>query len=298
MPKLCGGAETIEALESRIADLAEEIRKIQARAGEQMGQVEAKLKNVNVQKSKLRYEKFKTLFGFAGPLFKDFSPYLVLILLIVLLIGAAAVPKPKPSPGRKITMSWWEKLKRFIKMLLEKIFPVHTIRRLFNPFGKVDTIPRTQNAGRCDNAEWREYIDPSEPYGGGFCKKTYHPKPYVWNIDQNKLPDYDKLPDKMKRTITKDGKAMQVFIPYALQSTFYVPQCNDAYYIDQDAQGNEIEKKFSDEGMPLLQDKGLTCSLVEKDSNQANGNQPYKSRFRESVNNTAAKRDELIACTG
>lgn len=289
--------ETADNLNRKIDLLNVEIRKIKIDAENKIADVSAKLKNVDVQAGKLRYEKFKTLFGFTGPLFKDFSPYLVLILLIVLLVGAAALPSPKIKPGRKLQMTWWEKLKRYLKKMLDKLFPVHVIRKWFNPLGKVDSIERTQNAGRCDNSEWREYIDSSEPYGGGFCKKTYKPKPYTWNIDQSKLPEYDKLPKKLQTLITKDGKRTQVFIPYALQSTFYVPQCNDAYYIDKDANGNDVEKKFADEGIPLLEDKGLTCSLVVKASNASNNNQPYKSRYRETVNNTAAKRDQLIACT-
>lgn len=296
MPRLRGGAMTEGEITARINYLKDKIDAINEKATADMAQVAARLKSVDVNASKLRYEKFKTLFSWTGPLFKDFSPYLVLILLIALLIGAAAMPKPKPKPGRKLRMTWWEKFKRSLKMILEKMFPMHTVRRWFNPFGKVDTIPRTQNAGRCDNMEWREYIDASEPYGGGFCKKTYKPKPLVWNIDQNKLPEYEKIPNLMKSEITKDGKKMQVYIPYALQSTFYVPQCNDAYYVDNSS-GNDVEKKFADEGIPLLEDNGLTCKLVEKPSNATNNNQPFKPRFREVSNNTAAKRDELIECT-
>lgn len=286
-----------EAIEKQIAALENAITQAQMKAASDMGELQMKYRGINVQASKNRFDKIKSIFSIAGPLYKDFSPYLVLILLVLLLIGLSAFPKPKLMSGRVMPTTWWTKLKVAIKNILEKLFPVHVLRRWFNPFGKVDTIARTQNAGRCDNATWREYVDPSEPYGGGFCKKTSKPKPYTWNINTNKLPEYGAMPDTLKQTITKNGQKMQVFIPYELQSTFYVPQCNEAYYIEKTPDGKEVQRKFKDEGIQLLVDNGLTCSLVEKPSNQFNQQRPFKALYRKKSDDTSAGRDKLNTCT-
>lgn len=288
---------TADAIEKQIAALESAITQAQLKAASEMSQLQMKYRGINVQASKNRFDKIKSIFSIAGPLYKDFSPYLVLILLVVLLIGIAAFPKPKLRPGRVMPTTWWTKLQVAIKNILEKIFPIHVLRRWFNPFGKVDTISRTQNAGRCDNMKWREYVDASEPYGGGFCKKTSKPKPYTWNINSSKLPEFGAMPEAMKQTITRNGQRMQVFIPYELQSTFYVPQCNEAYYIDKTADGREVQRKFKDEGIQLLVDNGLTCSLVEKPSNQHNNQRPFKALYRKKDDDNSAGRDKLNTCS-
>lgn len=280
----------IQALESEIGN-------IQKDAANKIGELGTKIRGIDVQASKNRFDKIKAIFGTMGPIYKDFSPYIVLLIIILLFIGVAASPKKKRRPGRKLPTSWWTRLKATIKNILEKMFPVHLLRKWFNPFGKVDTISRSQNAGRCDNAHWREYIDPSEPYGGGFCKATYKPKPHTWNIDPNKLPEHASMPEKLRTDITKNGQRMQVFIPYELQSTFYVPQCNDAYYVEKAPDGTDVQKKFADEGIPLLVDNGLKCSFVEKPSNQHNQNKPFNALYRNKENDNAAGRDTLMTCT-
>lgn len=247
------------------------------------------LEKNGIAKSKLWLERWKTIFGFMGPLMRDFSPYLVLILLVLLLIGLAATPAPRPTPGRTLPTSSWSKMIAAIKAFMDRIFPTQSLRRWFNPFGKVESIARTQNAGRCDNAKWRQQDDPSEPYGGGLCTRTTDPKPFEWQIDTSKNPDFDRLPTEIQSELT--GGKTKVYIPYAKQATFYVPQCNEAYYkVVKD--GKEIERKFADDGTPLLIDNGLTCSLASKPLGDV-----YTSKYRRPENATAPKRDQVESCT-
>lgn len=277
-------------VQKRINALQDAIRKLQEDATARIAKLELGNRKYNLQKSKQRWDVIKSVFSGMSPLFKDFSPYLVLILLVALLIGIAAAPMPKIFPGRKLPTSGWDKLKAALKNILEKLFPVSTMRKWFNPFGKVDSIERTQNAGRCDNAKWRELIDPSEPYGGGFCKKTYIPKPYSWTIDTNKLPEFNKLPEKLRDQITKNGAKTQIYIPFELQSTFYVPQCDKAYYLRKQADGTEVQVKVEE---PLLIDNGLTCSLAQHSSGDS---QPYSAKYRKKSDNKSASRDKLTTC--
>jgi hypothetical protein len=132
---------------------------------------------------------------------------------------------------------------------------------------------------------WRQQNDPSEPYGGGLCTRTFDPKPYEWQIDTSKNPDYDKLPAQMQAQLT--GTKTKVYIPYAKQATFYVPQCNDAYYMIGDQ-----KKSFAENGSPLLVDNGLSCTLAQKPLPIR-----YTSKYRLPSNANADNRDKLESCT-
>lgn len=240
--------------------------------------------SLKMQKSAETFKKISSFFrGVFGVLWEGYAPYIVLISIFFIFFLIAIVPNMKNAPGRVLPTTGLDKVKKLFKTLLDKVFPADTIRRWFNPFGKVETFPRTQNAGRCDNLEWREYVDPSEPYGGGVCKRTYSPKPYVWNIDTSKLPDLAKMPQKAYDQVTHNGKKLQVFIPYEQQSTFYVPQCDKAYYLDE----NNNQVVLRDVDQQLLVDNGLTCSLKERPA------QSFHARYRK-VN---GKPHELSSCT-
>ncbi len=268
-------------IQSEILNIQRSMELAKARAAAEIARIEGKLDDISVKKSALRLNKIKAFFAPFGTLLKDFSPYLVLLIIILLFIGLAAAPSRKNRPGRKLPTSSGTKIKNGLKKLLEKLFPTTALRRWFNPFGKVETIPRTQNGGRCDNMGWRQQNDPSEPYGGGLCTRTFDPKPYEWQIDTSKNPDYDKLPGKIQTMLT--GEKTKVYIPYAKQATFYVPQCNDAYYIVGDE-----KKKFADDGTPLLVDNGLSCTLAQK---------PLPTLHTSKYRLPSSNRDNLESCT-
>lgn len=268
-----------------IAEAENKIQLAQKAANKQISDISHNLGMESIAKSKLSFEKFKTMFAWMGPLMRDFSPYLVLIILILILIGGISSSSSRSQPGRKINTSSGTKVKNALQSLFEKIFPVHIMRKWFNPFGKVDSIKRNMNGGRCDNLAWLQKNDRNEPYGGGLCVKTFDPKPFEWQLDTSKNPDFDKLPAKMQADLT--GSKTKVYIPYAKQATFYVPQCSKAYYLD-----GEKKVVFAQKGSPLLVDNGLSCSLAQRPLGSL-----HTSKFRLSENATADKRDQVTSCT-
>lgn len=268
-----------------IQRLLSEINKAKQDTAAAIAKIELGNNKLSVEDRKLRLGWFKQFASGFGIFMRDFSPYLVLLVIILLFVGMAAAPAKKSRPGRTLPTTGGSKIKNMLKKFLEMLFPTQTIRKWFNPFGKVDTIPRTQNGGRCDNVGWRQQNDPSEPYGGGLCTRTFDPKPYEWQIDTSKNPDFDKLPSKMQSALT--GAKTTVYIPYAKQATFYVPQCNDAYYM----QGDQ-KRKFADDGTPLLVDNGLSCTLAQKPLPAM-----HTAKFRLPQNANAAGRDQMTACT-
>lgn len=288
----------IREQEAVIRGLTAKIRELQLKTAADIADAWAKKRNTDVKGSKARFDKIRSFFsGFGGPIWRDFSPYLVLIIIILIFIGFSKFPIKKPNMSRLKPKSWWVRFKIYVALMIEKVFPVATFRRWFNPMGKVETIDRTKNSGRCDNMEWRQLVDRREPYGGGFCIKTHVPKPFVWNIDPKKLPEYERLPEKLRNSITKNGRKMQIFIPYEKQATFYVPQCDKAYYKDLDANGQEVNVLLSSENAQVLRDNGLTCSLIEKQANQLKGNSAFRAKYRRTEHNTSQDRDKTFKCS-
>lgn len=191
-----------------------------------------------------------------GIIMKDLSPYLALALVIMVVFMGWKFGPPKIRRGTTNNKSnnlynaaktRWQRFKSWIGGLFAMITPGHqwkTFLRMLNPLaGSFTKLPRPRMIyGRCDQVTWRELGGDGR---AGLCARTYAPKDINWVMDTEKMPDMNRMPEEMYQKVTKDGRRLQVTIPWALQGTFYVPQCSKAVFGD----GASAAGLFKDEGM-------------------------------------------------
>lgn len=191
-----------------------------------------------------------------GIILKDLSPYIALAVVIAMLFygyrfGAPRVRFGNSSDRRDDVFnrnkSRWERFKQWLGERLGMFAPGHRYRallRMLNPLaGTFKKLPRpVMPHGRCDDVRWRELGGDGR---AGLCASTQSPKDLQWVMDTDKMPELGRLPEKLYAKATNGGKKLQVTIPWALQGTFYVPQCARATFAD----GSSAGKLFKDDGM-------------------------------------------------
>lgn len=197
-------------------------------------------------------------FGAIGRIFlvilRDLSPYIALAIVIVVFIiifnsgSSSRPPNPKysnpnaPRPSYGGPFGW--------------LTPGYKVRSMLNYFnGNVKSIQRPiEKWGRCDNMEWQH----TGGNGAGFCVRTYKPKDLEWSLSPDKIPDLKRLPKTISDNITNNGEKLKIYIPWAEQGPFYVPQCSKAYFRTLAADGTEKQLPATH----LLKDNGLTCERM------------------------------------
>lgn len=204
--------------------------------------------------------KFLAIIGnFLKIFLRDLSPYLALIAIIVLIIVLLGTKKksskPKNSKNKNGTSTSKSKSGGFFT-------PGYKIRSMFNYFnGNVRSIKRpVEKYGRCDNMEWQH----TGGNAAGICVRTVAPKDIEWNAGPDKIPELAKLPKIIKDSITKDSQRSTIYIPWAEQGPFYVPQCSKAYFKVYDKDGKETKESAD----YLFKDNGLTCERIVKESSK------------------------------
>jgi hypothetical protein len=200
----------------------------------------------------------KNFFGIFYVILRDLSPYIALAIVIMTLILISRHASP-PPPRRVGNMNMSIKPKWY-----DFVFPSYKISTLFS-FGEPKSIQRPiETYGRCDNKHWRQVGSSGE---SGLCTRTSTPRDVTWTFDIDKMPDLNNLPETLKNKVTKNNQRLQVYIPWAQQGPFYVPQCSRAYFLEKDASNNEQKVDAS----YLFQDKGLSCQRIVKASTLFNG---------------------------
>lgn len=200
---------------------------------------------------------FSSIGGLFKILLRDLSPYIALFIVILVFIGLFSARSSRSSSNSryrspnapKPPFQW-----------LRFFTPSYKVRSMFNYFnGNVKNIKRPiEKYGRCDNVEWQH----NGGSASGLCVRTYAPKDIEWSLGPDKIQDLKRLPKQLSDKLTKDGQKMKIYIPWAEQGPFYVPQCSKAYFKVLDASGNEKKENAS----YLLKDNGLTCERVTKES--------------------------------
>lgn len=199
---------------------------------------------------------FRNIIKPFGFVVRDLAPYIALILVIMFIFMGVRFGRPRINLGLssarrdKIYRSIKSPFRRFFAWWEDKLsmlapgYRYRALMRMMNPLGgKFNTSERPHMvAGRCDNAEWRELGGDGRP---GLCAKTVAPKDINWIMDANRMPELNKVPQKLYAEITNNGKRMQVIIPWSVQGTFYVPQCSKAVFSD----GKPAGHLFIDDGM-------------------------------------------------
>lgn len=206
---------------------------------------------------------FSSIAGFFSIIFKDLSPYIALAIVIMVFVGALSTRVGTGGWGYPSYTNRFRSpdVPRPSFEWLQKWFtPGYKIRSLLNYFnGNVKSIRRPiEKYGRCDNVEWQH----TGGSGSGLCVRTYAPKDIEWSLGPGKIQDLSKLPKNISDTMTKNGQKLTVYIPWAAQGPFYVPQCSKAYFKVLDSNGNEQQESAA----YLLKDNGLTCERVVKES--------------------------------
>jgi hypothetical protein len=161
------------------------------------------------------------------------SHYIALIIVIMLLLGllfwASNSSRRRNNQGQKRRRNWFDRLfpnKYKASLLANRIVG-----------GDIATEPRETIIGRCDNVQYQE--------SGNLCINTKVPDPIMWDLQS--LDELGQIPQSLRDRLTKDGVLLKVFIPWEANGSFFVPNCNKAYYLNG-------EKSF------LLIDDGFQCN--------------------------------------
>lgn len=194
--------------------------------------------------------------NFLKVLIRDLSPYIALILVILLLIW---ISKPRRSSGYARSARWGNMSGPSLSWFEKWFLPSYQIRSISSYFaGPPQGIDRPKEVnGRCDNLEW-EHTGGSQ---SGLCVKTFKPDTIAWTFDTDKMPELSKLPTQVADKMNTSMR-MQVYIPWAEQGTFFVPQCSKAYFKELNKDGKEVTTPAG----YLFNDKGLVCQRIEKES--------------------------------
>lgn len=161
------------------------------------------------------------------------SHYIALLLVIMLLLGmlywVSSSSRRRNNQGQKRRRNWFDRLfpnKYKASLLANRIVG-----------GDIATEPRETIVGRCDNVQYQE--------SGNLCVNTKVPDPIMWDLQS--LDELGQIPQSLRDRLTKDGALLKVFIPWEANGSFFIPNCNKAYYLNGD-------KSF------LLIDDGFQCN--------------------------------------
>jgi len=223
----------------------------------------------------------KMLQGVLEPLWRNIAPYVALAIVIIVAVsflkgGGKKSNNSRQNRGRNpfsglgrtirnaertvekdtvLAFKWTRKIFRRIIKFFEKLFhPLYQITQFFNLFSggahSKNVFDRTQiQSGRCDNINWLETTDEGKK---GVCDIAKHPTDLTWNLDTSQTPEYFELPQSRKSQLDIYNT---VKIPWDVnpEASFYVPQCEKAYY-PKTCTKNGICIKAD-----MFEDLGLTC---------------------------------------
>lgn len=154
------------------------------------------------------------------------GPWLALIVMILtIILFSVFVALSYRSSGNSGGSSSNSSSNLFFLNWLHKIFKKHTKR--FALKHSEDGQARPSNGGRC-GSEWIADVQGNS----NMCLNTASP------------------PDIKTKFYEKDSA---VYIPWLVQDTFFVPQCESSYIIDKDGNKQPTDKKYYIDG-------GLTCT--------------------------------------
>lgn len=259
----------------------------------------------NTKTSEARFEKVRKILVMIGSFIKNFistfgkgfgvlwyrlSGYVAILVvlwfLFVFLPGLKKKKRRNPRTRRNQKKpSLMSRFMAWISRIIGKMFPSSSMSMFsrWNPMGsQVTSIPRPLiGSGRCDNVTWKETGADGTP---GFCTKTYQPEKLKWLMEMDRMPELAKLPEPLQKQITQNGDKLQVYIPYAQQGTFYVPQCSQAYTITKDSTGKEVQESAGH----LFEDTGLACLRTEKSSLKLEEGMVYRRKDADNLKMTLA----------
>ena len=154
------------------------------------------------------------------------------------------------------------------------------VKKLLNTFNQYNdggpTVPRTTiDSGRCDNIQWIETTDDGQQ---GSCDSAIHPRDLIWKLNPQLNPEFRNGSEFLKENpnTTAWTNNLNVIIPWdrSPETTFFVPQCEQAYFANQCRPATKSSSCESTEQWAnghccikanLLKEQGLTCGLATFD---------------------------------
>ena len=154
------------------------------------------------------------------------------------------------------------------------------IKMLLNAYSQYTdggpTVPRTLfDSGRCDNIQWIEKTATGEK---GTCTSAIRPHDLTWSLStinnsEFQGPDLKAYMKQTNNDIRKWTNNTEVIIPWdrSPETTFFVPQCEQAYFAEQCRPEDNPSKCEPNEQWAnnfccikanLLVEQGLTCGLA------------------------------------
>lgn len=223
-------------------------------------------------------------------------PYVVLFLVIGILFmgfsGGFSFSTPSPSNSvidiketeqmiRNQFSGWFGSIYLFFYKIWNSIKLPAQIKRLLNSYSQYSdggpVVPRTLiDSGRCDNVQW---IETTEEGKSGTCTSAIRPQDLTWKLDPQLNSEF--YPNSPFLNYAKDNKIKtsqwtnnkNVIIPWdrSPETTFFVPQCEQAYFANQCRTALNSDNCENNEHWAnghccvkanLLKEQGLTCGLA------------------------------------
>lgn len=217
---------------------------------------------------------FAYLIELLSKLFDAGSHYIVFFLVIGLLLYGATMfmspPPAKPAPTSEKdkqhhdlieahqNLSWFQMQLDKLKNLMKPGYQILSFIRMFSK-NQETLFPRERMAeGRCDNMNRMD--------GGAECFASTKPEDLSWTIDTDKMDNWTLLPKEFQN---QNADKLNVYMPYIVQNSFYVPQCTGAYY--KTASGDHKPINLYDEGGTSCNFRTVNSTLYNKNDTVRDG---------------------------
>lgn len=212
-----------------------------------------------------------------GPYVAVFTALLCMVYIFGAILGNKNSSQASPTQQRNSTIGFRYKDTLWDRIASWFVIPSSFKRmvRKFKPSNDGLGTPRdVLDSGRCDGAVWTDM--PNDP---GHCRNYTVPEDIPWKISGFENSEYNKMPAEIKRRY----QDKTVIIPWDVNpaASFYVPQCEKAYFQDMCRVVSDSSKCTSKETAStgtgvngkrtttccakanLLVDNGTSCSLKE-----------------------------------
>jgi hypothetical protein len=226
-------------------------------------------------------------------------PYIVLILFLIALYYIFSGGASSSNTNKSNSVSEIEKQKEMLEnqftgffgsiyLFFYKIWQTFTsfmtlpqpLRKLLSAFSQYKdggpTVPRTTlDSGRCDNIQW---IETTKDGQAGSCDSAIRPQDLLWTLNpqlNSEFREGSEFLNKNKNTSAWTNN-LNIIIPWdkSPQTTFFVPQCEQAYFANQcrpelNSSACTTAEQWTDGNCcikaNLLKEQGLTCGLASFD---------------------------------
>ena len=234
-------------------------------------------------------------------------PYIVLILFLVclyMLFSGGFTSSSGTSRSNSVIdiqenaeiiksqfSGWFGSIYLFFYNIWNRMTLPPQIKMIFNSYSQYSdggpVVPRTLiDSGRCDNIQWIEKTDEGK---SGTCTSAIRPQDLTWKLNPQLNSEFYQNSQFLNYAKNNNIDTKQwtnntnVIIPWdrSPETTFFVPQCEQAYFANQCRTALNIDSCANNEHWAngyccvkanLLKEQGLTCGLATFDLGKKNIN--------------------------